>query len=318
MFAYKAYGLAIVCDLELPELPELELSRAGSPAELRVTLRGGRRFDEPAEWLPAPEIDGAPWLKCARTPDGYFLRYPEMADFLVDARGCEIECAAVSPGISPAGLRHLLLDQVLPRVLNLRGREALHATAIAAGSGVCAFLGAAGTGKSTLAASFQLDGYASVCDDCLVLNETSGAVLATPGYPGVRLWEDSLEALAMTREAAVPVAGYVSKFRLLGTRTPERFCDREYPLARIYLLARDESGALAAPRIRAVSPAEAFPAMVRASFPLDFADPAMLERHFRTLTKVANSVPVRALEFPADFAALPDVRRAIFRDLDTD
>lgn len=318
MFAHKAYGLSIISDVELPELPRLEWARAFSPTALRVRLRGARQSAAPTAWQWLSEVNGVEWFKCARTAEGFFLRYSEMADFLVDARGCAIDCVAARPELSLAGLRHLLLDQVMPRVLNLRGREALHATAVAVRGGVCAFLGAAGTGKSTLAASFQSDGYLSVCDDCLVLQETADAIMATPGYPGVRLWADSLEALALKEEQAVPVADYTSKFRLLGVRTPERFCDLEYPLARIYLLARDESGSLVEPRIRTISPAQAFPDIVKASFPLDFADRTMLERHFRILTRVAHSVLVRSLEFPTDFAALSKTREAILRDVDLD
>jgi hypothetical protein len=314
MFRHKAYGLAIISDVELPELPRLERAQASSDAGLEVRLRAAHPLPKAVEWRRSAEADGVEWFKYARIGGGYILRYPGTADFFVDTYGRLIERAAAAPGVSIEGLRHLLLDQVMPRVLNLRGLEALHATAIAVGGRVCAFVGTTGSGKSTLAASFQRDGYASVCDDCLVLREAAGAIVATPGYPGVRLWKDSLQALALFNETAVPMPGYSSKFRLLGGDA-ERFCDREYPLVRIYILSRDESGSLVEPRIKAMSPAQAFPAVVKASFPLDFADRAMLERHFRTLTHLANSVAVRSLEFPSGLAALSRVKEIVLRDV---
>lgn len=314
MFAYKAYGLAVISDVEFPELPQLEPMSAHPHGRLYVKLSAANSSPRSGESPQSADAHGAQWFNYARTAGGYLLRYSEMADFFVDARGCRIECVAAERHFSVAGLRHLLLDQVIPRVMNLRGLESLHATAIAVGERVCAFIGTAGTGKSTLAASFQLDGYPSVCDDCLVLRETTDAIMVTPGYPGVRLWEDSLEALALKDEPKVSVAGYTSKFRLLGDRTPQRFCDREYPLARIYALSRDESGRLSKPRIEAIPPAQAFPLIVRASYPLDFADQVMLERHFRIFTKVANRIAVRSLEYPSDLAALSEVRQAVLQD----
>jgi hypothetical protein len=119
-----------------------------------------------------------PWLSTAKSDGGYLLRFPKLADFTIDAGGRDINCIEAGDGVTVVTLRHLAIDHVMPRVLNLLGIESLHATAVAAPAGAIAFLGDAGTGKSTLAASFQLTGFESFCDDCLVLRAERSRITA--------------------------------------------------------------------------------------------------------------------------------------------
>jgi hypothetical protein len=315
--AYRAYGLAINSDVEIPELPPLRDLRDVGRNRIMLRLLGPRRqIGEPEQWLNSSTYaDGTPWLSTAKIDGGYLLRFPQIADFTIDSTGREVTCVAVADGVAVITLRHLAIDHVMPRVLNLLGIESLHATAVAAAAGAVAFIGDAGTGKSTLAASFHLSGLRSFCDDCLVLSGESARIMGTPAYPGVRLWDDSFHALMGESERGLPVAQYTSKARLLGDATG--FAAERLPLERIYLLRRPDGDddAVPAPKISTVSPAVAFPHLVGASFPLDLTDYAMLTRHFRFIVRVAATVPIRRLTIPNDFSGLPAVRAAVVADL---
>ena len=315
--AYRAYGLAIISDVEIPELPPLRDLRDTGRDRVNLRILGPHRvIEEPAQWLNSSAYaDGTPWLSSAKIEGGYLLRFPKLADFFIGATGYDITCIEAADGVSVITLRHLAIDHVMPRVLNLLGIESLHATAVAAPAGSCAFIGDAGTGKSTLAASFHLAGLQAFCDDCLVLRDEGGRIMATPAYPGVRLWDDSFQALMIDSGRGLPVAQYTSKTRLLGDVAT--FRGDPLPLARIYFLKRPvtDDTSLGTPTITRVSPAEAFPELVGASFPLDLTDTAMLARHFRFITRVAAAVPLRRLVIPNDFSALPAVRAAVLADL---
>jgi hypothetical protein len=206
-------------------------------------------------------------------------------------------------------------------VANLLGLLALHATAAVTPHGVCGFVGSAGTGKSTLAASFALGGYPTFCDDCLVVVETSSGIMAEPGYPGVRLWEDSARSMLGDRAADHPTLGhYTSK------RGVERFGEcadaslQPAPLIAIYILTRDISHAAAvkrgqAPTIDELPAPEIFVQLLRSTYRLDITDSAMLSREFRALQSLVDRVPVRRLGVPSDFDALPAVREMVIADL---
>jgi hypothetical protein len=309
----------MLSDVEMPELPPLRDLRNGGSARVSLRILGPRReVAEPAQWLNETiYADGTPWLSTGKIEGGYLLRFPQLADFVVDSAGHEVVCAATAENVSVVTLRHLAIDHVMPRVLNLLGIESLHATAVAVGTGGCAFIGEAGTGKSTLAASSHLAGMHAFCDDCLVIREDGKKIIATPAYPGVRLWDDSFEALMTDAERGLPVAQYTDKSRLLGGA--ETFRADSLPLSRIYFLRRPvgENVAVTTPTITPIPAAEAFPLLVSASYPLDLTDQVMLRRHFQFIVRVATNVPLRRLLIPNDFSALPAVREAVIADLGT-
>ena len=313
-FRHQAYGLLIVADVPIPELPVLRVLSVRSA--VRATLAGRfQRLRLDARWyLRSRLAGGATSLRSGKTECGYVLSFPDIADFLVDRSGSQVSCCNASGGVGLQTIRHLLIDQVLPLMINLRGCEALHATAIATHRGVCAFTGPAGSGKSTLAASFVLSGYRLVCDDCLALSQGS-RVMTLPGYPGLRLWNDSIRALAASSRNLKPVAHFTAKSRWQNSR-PVDFCSTTRRLARVYLLERARSSKRSAPvLIQELAPEDALIGLVRAAYRLDITDRAMLRRQFQFLSRVAERVLVKRLIMPDAFPALSDVREAVLHDL---
>ncbi len=315
VFRQQAYGLRIVTDIPLPELAAIRVSPVRSA--VRATLGG--RFQRirlnPRWYLRSRLPGGGTWLRCGKTPGGYVLSFANIADFIIDSSGSQVVCCNASNDVSLETIRHLLIDQVLALIVNLRGREALHATAVATRKGVCAFTGPAGSGKSTLAASFVLSGYPLVCDDCLALSEGK-AITALPGYPGLRLWDDSIRALGASSRNLKPVAHYTTKSRWQDHSRRADFCSTTRRLARIYLLERARSSKRAARvLIEDLAPGEALMGLVKAAYRLDITDRAMLTRQFQFLSRVAARVPVKRLIVPNEFSALSDVRQAVLHDL---
>src|SRR5690606_17280979 len=112
---------------------------------------------------PLPEPDATPppmpelrWPVILRDLSGYRLRFSEDSDFWLATHGRTIRLHRGAPASGTD--RHYLLEPVLPRALELPGRNPLHATAVATTQGVLAFLGATGTGKSTVAAAIAAHG----------------------------------------------------------------------------------------------------------------------------------------------------------------
>lgn len=264
-------------------------------------------------------FDGTPWLNCARLRDGYLFRFVDLADYFVDRAGSRIVCRSAEKDVSLNTIRHLVLDQVFPMVLNLRGREALHATGVVTPKGAIAFTGPTGSGKSTLAASFFLAGCDALCDDCLALIDDNDSIRAVPAYPGLRLSIDAAIALGADAESVRKVADYTSKKRVFTRAHLARFPTEAQPLKRIYRIMRPGEGepAIEAPTIEDLTPADAFIEMVSATFPLDVTDRNMLARHFHFMQKLAERVPMKRLKIPNDYAALPAVRAAIMGDLES-
>jgi hypothetical protein len=314
-FRQQAYGLRIVTDVPLPELARLQVSARGPTVRAILGHRFQRIRLNPRWYLRSRPPGGRIWLRYGKTADGYVLSFPNLADFIVDSSGSQVVCCNASSDISLETIRHLLIDQVLALIVNLRGREAIHATAVATRNGVCAFTGLAGSGKSTLAASFVLAGYPLVCDDCLALCEGK-AITAIPGYPGLRLWDDSIRALGASSRNLKPVAHYTTKSRLKNHSRRTEFCSTPRRLARIYILKRARSSKRSSGVvIEDLAPADALMGLVEAAYRFDITDRAMLTRQFQFLSRVAERVAVKRLMVPNEFSALSSVREAVIHDL---
>ena len=121
---------------------------------------------------------------------------------------------AGSASVTNSTQQHFLIDQVLPRILGHKGRLVLHAAAIRIGGEAVLLLGKSGSGKSSLAASFEREGYALLGDDALVVSWHGQIALARAVYPSLRLFPDSIHALFSEGVPTASVAHYTPKLRV--------------------------------------------------------------------------------------------------------
>lgn len=310
---YQLYGLVIDIDNVLPGIP--------SVADVQVDIQvrcdpSSKRFLKPSDWFMHWHFPkGEPWLSFAKVNNGYLLRFHQLTDFFIYGKGEQITYTP-EHGIPEETVHHLLLDQVIPLVINLQGGQALHVSAVLMPQGVVAFAGPTGSGKSTLSGGLFNLGYPLVCDDCLALLVKNDEIFAMPAYPGLRLWEDTLVYLFGNNGAYESVAHYTDKRRVEIEKITNAYCTEPRPLKRIYTIAdasegKDKVGIV----IEKLSARESFMALVRCAFKLDIKDLDMLKRQFHFLQRVSSRVSVRRLIFPRDFNLLPAVREAILTDL---
>jgi hypothetical protein len=195
-------------------------------------------------------------------------------------------------------------------VLAHRGNLALHASAVRVRSGVVAFVGKAGSGKSTLCASLTRVGRPLLADDCLVIEEKHGRAMAVPSYPGLRLWPDMIRALWHHGPRGPRVAEYSDK-RRLGPRGLTVAAPGPAPLRALYLIASPRTrGEI---RITRVTPREAVGRLLAHTHRLDTTDRGRLIAELEALTGLARRVPVFELAYPRGFDRLAAVRAAVLR-----
>jgi hypothetical protein len=199
---------------------------------------------------------------------------------------------------------------VVPLILSRREHLVLHASAVLTRHGAIAFAGRSGRGKSTLAASFALEGFPVVSDDYLVLRPVHEGWMAMPGSPGVRLWPSTLQAIMPRDLPTRAVASYTVKRRIADTKRLPR-TNKPGLLRRLYVLT-EEAGWTS---IEKVSLGRSMIALVEFAYNLDITDRAFLRQQFETVNRVTRDVPVYAIHFPREYSALPAVRQAILQHL---
>lgn len=265
--------------------------------------RDARPFQE---WSPGQGNASAQFF---RIDDAYLIRFPGLADFRVSADGSAVDCV---PAVD-AGDRWQAIyqQQVQPLLQSLTGDPVYHGAGIRIGDVAIAVLGPSGRGKSTLAAAFARRGHAFLGDDCLQIRMSPdmGAEIL-PHQQSIRLWEDSLAALATDGVTAVDVPG--SPKRQLLAAPGLVHCDQPTRLARAYVLG--ETGADEF-KLVPLSAAQCAMAWTANAFVLDIKAPAVLRRNIRAATRLALAAPAMRLDYPRDYAALDAVVAGIIADL---
>jgi hypothetical protein len=240
----------------------------------------------------------------------HWLGFPNLADFQLSESAKEITCFP-QLDVSAATIRHLLLDQVLPRCLSHQGKSIVHASAVRLGQGTILFLGASGAGKSTLAGNFHQAGAAAISDDCVWIKEEQDQLIAVPSYRGLRLWDDSLKAIFDSRPAIQPMTNYSAKKRVLlqNSETPQS--RDETPLRAVFFLYPATEAQPSIVSVERLSQRDAFMAIVGQTFQLDLTDLERIARQSKAVASIVRKVPLFRLALPHDFDLLTTVRQKI-------
>lgn len=311
MFSYRICGYTFHSNIPIEELSPGNEQQPAFTFQLRANTK---HFPESCHWLNHwYSLDGSTWLSFARLDGRYLLRFPAYADFVVSADGRNVSCYPRG-SCPPETMRHLLLNQVIPVVLSHLGKLVLHASACAMPQGVIAFMGMTGAGKSTLAASFGVQGYAVLTDDCLLVEERDQEIMTVPSYPGLRLWPETVMALFEHGPVLHPLAHYTDKKRLLIDQ--EQF-EGPLSLRAIYVLAQPDS--LQNTNGVTITPLPASDALletVKHAFQLDITDRRKLGQAFRQYEWLARSIPFFKLSYPREHEFLSSVTLAILNHLD--
>jgi hypothetical protein len=222
-FAYQIFGLRLLSDVELPELPA---AAPGADPQISISVR------------PLPPIDGEREDGFAVTAAGMVLNVPRAGRYLIrDGREIIVD---PDPAGTGANLRLYLLGSAMGALLHQRGLLPLHANSIAMSGSAVAFLGRSGSGKSTIAACYYDKGFTVLADDVCVVTMEPGRALAQPGIPRLRLWKDAVEASGRSPSDYERSFDDMEKFDV-PTRLPAAV--QALPLAAIYVLDPPESGA---------------------------------------------------------------------------
>ena len=293
---YRAYDRVVASDRPLPELEPA----AGTAA---ITIAWASRIPAQAAagWTTLWRFStGEPWVTTARVNGARWLRFGSFADCAISDHRIDV---APRGHASAATLRHLVLDQALPLALASAGALVVHASAVADGTRALLLAGAAGTGKSTLAALMSRQGMQVLADDGALLEGSAPDVRVVPSYPGLRVYRDSAAAAGLDLTRSLDVAEYTRKLRVAPPAGPERAPSAS--LASIYLLSPGRR----ALTIEKLSRRDATMAVIANAYRIDTRDRITLETQLDLIAAAAP--PVWRVSYPHDLARAADVAAAI-------
>jgi hypothetical protein len=295
---YKAYGLTIASQIELPEL------EPSAPASVDVLITVGP-IDRPK---PSPETGTAFCFEARQQ----YLAWQTVGAFLItDACRIEVEPA---PDVDDALLAFPLLGPVMALLLHQRGLLILHASAIAVGGKSVVFMGDKGAGKSTTASAMLRAGHRLLTDDVVALDLAERPMIV-PGFPQLKLAADAAAAIPLGQAEIRPqVHAAIDKMQ---HRLHGGFSSTAVPATRIYILERGDRAA-----ITPLPSIAALPAIIKFSYVTRFGRPALVgdfaATHLRQCAALAAQIGVCRLEVPTGLDRIDEAVALVESDLAED
>ena len=298
------------------DLPELPKTTGDENAAYYFFLSESCLTEEKTELITPiyhwrSESDNTISLSLAKSGTIYQLIFPTVALFEIRYETKSITAYA-HPKTTVATIRHLLLDQVLPRVFaHFKNWTLFHASSVIFKDRIICFIGDSGYGKSTLAAACTENGFAMPSDDCTRLFEKNGQIFAMPNYYGLRLFTDSIAQTAIQSGAEQPTqTGNRGKIRILSKQPP-----MAQPVAALFLLAdplrRVDVGRQEC-KISSCNRADIVISLLKYCYCLDVHDENYIKSQFLQVSSIASSdLPIYNLCHKRDFRELSKTVRAI-------
>jgi hypothetical protein len=332
-FVYSLFGLHIHSNLALPQISSVQINLADSSEAIPLESTGRAvqiwlQVSPSEPWLSqgAPEelsymsdykdTHGDPALRIWKVDGDKLLRlaYFDGTQFWLDRNGTRV-WATWPDNLSLEDTATYLLGPVLGLLLRLRGVVCLHASAVSFGASVVAFVGSEGAGKSTTAAAFAQQGWGTVSDDVVALNETDGAFHVYPAYPYICLWPESVEAIFGDAQVLPQFSGNYEKRCLSLEKQKMRFESRTLPLKAIYMLGERRTNP--APQIETISGQKSILALVANTFATNVINSDMRVKEFEALGRLISCTRIRGIFAHKDPRRLPDLCRLIREDLES-
>jgi hypothetical protein len=211
---------------------------------------------------------------------GYRLYARHFGLARLSPHGARVLCSP--PGVAPWRWQRFLVGRVLPWAAVLRGREALHASAVAVDGRAVAFVGQTGAGKTSLAVQLVARGNRFVTDDVLTLDDRGGQIRAHPGA--------AIAAVRPAERAAISRSTWRSVGSVLGhsgkTYMQLPRVDRPLPLGALYFLEKGEGPAVE--RIERPDPR----LLLGSTFVLGIQTPERLMRQLDLCAAIVRDVPL--------------------------
>ncbi|MCO7227300.1 hypothetical protein [Pleionea sp. CnH1-48] len=295
-YRYQAFGLAIDSDIECNELSKNE----GLFSE---TIR--IQYGKVPDFLEDSNHHGA---RFQAKDSEIIIRVDNIAKYWI--RNGNVIIVDKHAASDNQAVKLFLLGSALGALLKQKHYLVLHASVIATSRGALAFCGPSGVGKSTLTQAFIKHGFQFLSDDLCLVKEDKDGLKVYPGYPQVKLWEDTCTAFCQPVQELKKVRQDINKYALPNTHL---FCKTPRFLKHVYILSVDPHDRL---HIEDVSGPESFELIRKNTYRFQFLKGMGLQSiHFKLCSDLIKQIPIKRLNRPTSGFKVEELINVIVQDL---
>lgn len=221
MFSYRAYGLGIHSEIEIPEF----ITQTNKP-DVTITID---RQTPIATYIPKVALQEAWAMHVSRDRGLVYVRDTGLYSIEDGNRIVFIPAS----GVTRAKIGFYTVGTVMSILLYQRKFLVLHGSVINIDGEAVIFLGNSGDGKSTTAAALHAAGYKLINDDVAPVILGDKSAFLQPGFPQIKMSSETAEALGYDFNS-LPIIHPKSDKR--GYRPQENFSHLPLNIRRIYVL----------------------------------------------------------------------------------
>jgi hypothetical protein len=300
-YKYRLFGFSAVSNLPIPSLvpsanldPDLHIFFGSGPG---IREQGPSR--ETLTYTSAMILEsGNPAFRVFTAADRsvvHFL-YDDGREFWLDDKSQSV-WARWPETLSLSDAAEYLLGPILGVLMRRKGIACLHASAVSVNGKAVLFAGDAGAGKSTTAAAMARRGHAVLSDDVVAIAERDGQFFATPAYPYIALWPESVEML-YGAGAELPALSDNSGKQQLSLEC-NAFQESVLPIGAIFVLGQRISGS-SAPQTEELTPKEGLLALIANSYATRLMDVENRAKELALFGRMLRSVRLQRLRASSD------------------
>ena len=296
MPVYSAYGLAIRSDLELPALATIDSDA------IDITISAGSI---------ASDAGGSNKFRNWEAEPGRFLsHFFNVGRILVT--GGDTILYERDDATDDSQIVSILLGTGLAAAMMQRKLLPIHACSVLTDRGAVLVMGRSGAGKSTTLGGLLKLGLPMLADDVTGLAlDPEGRPIAVPGFPAMRLWQDSLDHLGESSEGLVHVRSDMQKYYL----PIANFHAEPAPIRSIIHLTTSNETAL---KINPIDPMHSVEVLSRFIFRKNFIEGMNLRPFaFKQVTRTVDQAIMLRVTRPITPIAPRELAQMIIERLDT-
>jgi hypothetical protein len=297
-FIYKAFGLLVISEIPLPELPKI--GEQMQLIDVEITIE-----DLYSEWARLKISEWDIFVKESLI----MFQIPNTAIFSIQ-EGRKI---VVSPmeGFSEDSARLYILGTCMGAILLQRKILPLHGSAIVIEGKAYGFVGDSGAGKSTLASAFINSGYQLLTDDVIAVSLFPDNIpVVTPSYPQQKLWQESLNEFGIETHQYRPLLDRETKYAV---PVPSHFHAESIPLAGVFELIKTEREEI---EIHPIQGLERLHTLFNHTYRNIMISPAgLMDWHFNTVARFINKIDIFQLRRPISHFTANDLLSLIIKTI---
>ncbi|SEC07765.1 aldolase [Paenibacillus sp. GP183] len=297
---YKAFGLTILSEINLPELTKISHDMEGIDIEILIK----------------EDITGT-FFELSDNPNKFVVKenlvmfhLPKIATFSIR----DGNTITVSPmkEADEDEIRLLILGTCMGALLMQRRIFPLHGSAVIIHGKAYAIIGESGAGKSTLASAFLNQGFQLLSDDVIAisLSESDHIPMVTPSYPQQKLWQDSLDNFGMEKSQYRSIYGRENKYYI---PVISKYFTDPVPLAGVFELMKTENQEI---EIRRIEKLERFHTLFCHTYRnLFIPHLGLTDWHFNISASIVRQIDLFQLRRPVSSFSAPQLVSVILETL---